>query len=322
MNPFAGSIRCESFHCRLPNGEEYRSVVRDDVTPAKNEIAGEATLYVMPFDISDDSDDRFAMPRKSTPRETHRRGVEEITRRLRAERENGTTPGKTVLSRVIVRDILSDNPTPIYRKLLDNNPDAFVFYLTTREAGIWLGASPELLCRKRGYKIETMALAGTRPSNDGRDWDDKNREEQKIVERFIRDVLSRYCDNVQCSEPYTRKAGYVEHICSDLTGELRNEADFGRLLKELSPTPALCGYPRNVAMEEIKRLEMWPRGLYGGYIALDYGNGEADIYVNLRSMRIECGKAAIYAGGGIMADSDPDSEWEETERKSLFLRTI
>ena len=89
------------------------------------------------------------------------------------------------------------------------------------------------------------------------------------------------------------------------------------LLRNLAPTPALCGYPRREAMEFIRHYEGYPREFYGGYLGeLNLaGEKSAELYVNIRCMQVRKGELLLYAGGGILSDSDPVQEWDEIERK-------
>lgn len=268
----------------------------------------------------------YPMPDRSTTQTEHRNEVEGISARLRQREINGLTHGKTVAARVILTDFAVDIAAT-FTELSLRYPAAFVYLFSSPETGMWMGASPELLARMDGEVFSTMALAGTRPVGSEGDWDTKNREEQAIVTDYIVSCLGRFSTDVRHSAPYTRTAGPIEHICTDITARLVTSANSeddaepiaSRILEALSPTPALCGYPVADALADIRRFEPFSRGYYGGYFGLRFSSADALMYVNLRCMRLSASVGALYAGGGIMADSDPASEWLETERKASTL---
>lgn len=274
--------------------------------------------HILPF---------FFFPNRDTSKQEHILKVGSLVKKLVGRKESGDW-AKTVCARL--KEVTTQKSgLEIYLALCGSYPDAFVFYCSSPQSGVWIGASPELLCRVRGSELTTMALAGTRPFGTPGEWDNKNKEEQAIVSQFIVTQLKRYCDNVRQSEVYTRSAGPVEHICTDIKAFLPETESLtvrfkvlGEIVNALSPTPALCGYPRAVAMQDIIETEDFERGFYGGYLAVVKENGDADIYVNLRSMMLDGKRAMIVAGGGIMADSLPEKEWEETERKASTLELV
>lgn len=211
----------------------------------------------------------------------------------------------------------------LFRKLCDRYPNAFIFFISTRDYGNWIGASPELLLRKQGNAITSVSLAGTRPAGTSGDWDMKNRREQEIVTLRIKDLFSRYGLRYTVGEPATVRAGNIEHLQTVIETQLKNDADLKSLLKDLSPTPALSGWPKDEAKRLIYRYE-GSRELYGGYCGPVEDDGDFRLNVILRCASLHGnGEALLYAGGGITSDSDADSEWEETERKmKIFLDQI
>lgn len=282
------------------------------VAPFLNPEAGLMTIpdeyplleeYVVPRECS--------LP-EATTREEHRREVKMIVESL-----HGDT-GKTVASRAIRvagRIRLADT----FQNLCEAYPKAFVFMFSTPATGTWIGASPELLLRMDGDRIHTMSLAGTRPAGQGGEWDIKNREEQQMVTDYIRDTLTSRCGSAECGKPYTREAGTVEHICTDITAPLPGTALLKDILCELSPTPALCGSDRTESMRIIKKGERHDREMYGGFCGPCGLDGETAMFVNLRSAKCSPDAICVYAGGGITRLSDPDSEWHETEIKSQTI---
>lgn len=213
-------------------------------------------------------------------------------------------------------------PERVYSSLCENYPDAFVFLISTKDLGTWIGASPELLLRKEGNKFLSMALAGTRKRNTEREWDLKNLQEQKIVEDYIKKIFRNNGLYVRTAEKGTKAAGNIEHIMSLIEGEPNNERSVSitELLSSLSPTPALSGFPKDIAIETINKFE-GDRFLYGGYAGNVKPNGDFSLYVILRC-GVFCGEneVILFSGGGITSLSDPELEWDETEKKFETLK--
>lgn len=258
----------------------------------------------------------YGFPRVSTSRMTHRKMVEEITNDIKSGKLS-----KCVAARAIVKNGNVDI-SATFHALCSRLPDAFVFAFSTDRTGTWMGASPEVLLTKRGNEYCSYALAGTRLVGTIAAWDEKNINEQRVVAAYLESVLREAGLKVVTEGPVTREAGPVEHILSlirgyDLSGHVTDPL---RLACLISPTPALSGFPRETALGLISQLEDFDRGCYGGFCGLsDPSMSALTLYVNIRSMRIEPDRYCLFAGGGIMADSDPDEEWAETERKVATL---
>lgn len=240
---------------------------------------------------------------------------------------------KIVISRCNTFDMAYPELTALLRRLLDTRPDALIFFFSTPQTGTWLGASPELLLSTRGKKVCSMSLAGTRPSGcsdnsyhgsdttDSDSWDFKNIQEQRIVTDEITRTLNKFGLKTLTDGPATVCAGNVEHLCTRIfstSNEVMTSEEILDIASALSPTPALCGYPRDEAEDFILSNELHERELYGGFMGLtDSSGGWADLYVNLRSGRYNpvTGRFCAFAGGGITPFSDAVAEVMETTRK-------
>lgn len=282
------------------------------VAPFRNPADG---LFTIPHDYPLREEDiavhNSTIP-GSTTREEHRREVESIKAFLKSK------PGKIVASRAIriERKIqLSDT----FNTLCEAYPDAFVFMFSTPHTGTWIGATPELLLRKDGNRVMTMALAGTRQAGEDGEWDIKNREEQQMVTEHITQMLSNDCTTISYSRPHTLRAGNVEHICTDITATLSDVPHLEEILCRLSPTPAVCGSDRIESMRIIRETERHDREMYGGFCGPCELGCKTAMFVNLRSAKCSENELCVYAGGGITLLSDADAEWEETEIKSKTI---
>jgi isochorismate synthase len=190
--------------------------------------------------------------------------------------------------------------------------------------GVFLGASPERLFALDGDKLTTESLAGTRPRGrtdredrklaDALLESEKERREHDIVREFIASRLNALCAAHETDQPAVRQLTTVQHLSTTLRGTLRHGAGPDQVLEALHPTPAVCGDPRDAAGELIRRLEATPRGYYAGAIGWADA-GQAEMAVAIRCGLIKGKRAIVFAGAGIVAGSDPDAEWDETENK-------
>lgn len=200
---------------------------------------------------------------------------------------------------------------------------SYVYLFHSPETGTWLGSTPEILLSGRGREWSTIALAGTRFPNSGLiSWDDKNRREQQLVASYLNDQLSAYGISPAKSDPYTVYAGELAHLRTDFHFHLGETSRLGRLLKLLHPTPAVSGLPKDKAYRFILANEGYDRGYYSGFLGMLDTKGKTDLYVNLRCMRIEERSLTLFAGGGLLASSSADEEWEEREHKLHTMLAI
>lgn len=186
----------------------------------------------------------------------------------------------------------------------------------------WIGATPETLLDCDGVSLTTMALAGTRKAGAQGPWGQKEQEEQQIVTDYISKVFRDKGLEPIIGERFSRKAGQVEHLCTPIS--LKVGSANGRLaeiLSALHPTPAVGGYPKELAMEWIRRVEPHERRYYGGYLGPMFGE-HVRLFVNLRCMEVDDSRLRLYVGGGLTDKSDPKSEWKETEEKAQTLLSI
>lgn len=230
---------------------------------------------------------------------------------------------KAILSRVIhVEKDEAFNPVDYFLTFCEDYPKAFVYLTSHPDAGLWMGATPELLLSKTGTQFTTMALAGTqvRRPDSNYIWRAKEMEEHWMVEDHIESFFHNF--QFALSEkkgPYTIEAGKVAHLRTDYTFCKQQPLELKDLIQELHPTPAIGGLPAREAVDFIKENEEYDRGYYSGVIGLSEYSGDATFYINLRCMQIGEKEVAIFAGGGITAESDPEEEWEETIMKSKTM---
>lgn len=220
------------------------------------------------------------------------------------------------------------DPTIFFKALVEKYPDAFVFLFSIPNAGIWAGASPEPLLTIHDQEASTVSLAGTRVASDSMaeesPWGEKELEEQDIVTRFIQKAIADagICE-VEINGPVTQRAGGVEHLkTSFLFPASEVKPILSSFIQSLHPTPSVCGLPLKLSQQFIKSLERHRREYYTGFLGPVKSNGDLDLYVNLRSMKILSNEIEYYMGAGITAGSDPEMEWEETNNKMNTLKSI
>ncbi len=255
-------------------------------------------------------------PSHSTTKEEHENEITAIKKALLK-----TEGGKIVAARAILIQRRIDIGAT-FCELCRNHPEALVFCFSTPLTGCWIGASPELLLESASDGIKTMALAGTRKAGSQECWDIKNIEEQSMVTEYIKGIMQKHNLHTETSPTFNKIAGKVEHICTPLTAISRTPLTpdtLSAILHDLSPTPALCGTPREVALEIINENEHFKRGCYGGFCGPYRSPSDFTFYVNLRSALSEESAMSLFAGGGITLLSEPEAEWEETQIKSTTL---
>lgn len=210
----------------------------------------------------------------------------------------------------------------LFDALCETYPKAFVYLVSGEEIGTWIGATPEILLHAYSKSGFTMALAGTKPiSASNKSWGDKEKIEQAFVTGFIQDkLISIGIKNLEINGPYDVEAGPVVHLRTDISFDIENNKIMD-VIQKLHPTPAVSGLPQKEAIELINFREPHERDFYSGMIGVHTANSTS-LYVNLRCCQIQKGNAYLYLGGGFTADSDPLSEWEETENKSRTLLNV
>lgn len=221
----------------------------------------------------------------------------------------------------------------MFLRLATTYPQAMVTLVSSESSGTWMGATPELLVRvEGGKKFFTAAVAGTQPYHEGMDprkvtWTQKDIEEQALVERYVISCFKKIrLREYEEHGPRTIIAGNVLHLKTEFEVDMEatNFPQLGTvMLKLLHPTSAVCGMPLDAALQFIQKGEGHQRGFYTGFLGPVQIDDETSLFVNLRCMQLLPGHALLYAGAGIVNDSNPDQEWLETEVKmNTLLRVI
>lgn len=210
-------------------------------------------------------------------------------------------------------------------------PHQFIALVSSPRIGTWLMATPELLIGSNGAAWTTMALAGTQRLGQREsspealshvEWSAKNHAEQQYVTTYITETLEHYSDDIARRGPYTSMAAQLLHLRTDFTFSLTHPDRLGDLLNALFPTPAVCGTPKEEARKFILENESVDRSYYSGFCGPLQPEGITSLYVSLRCMQLFHHHATLYAGGGLLSDSEEDSEWDETEAKLQTMKRL
>jgi menaquinone-specific isochorismate synthase len=242
-------------------------------------------------------------------------------------RINNTKLEKVVLSRVC--ELRSKERIDVCRALSYLNQqyrECTRFLFEPRPYHAFYGATPELLIQTSGSQLRTMALAGSmqRSANPSEDAamvhqlfnSEKDRHEHALVLNSIRRRLEPFGVQLEIpGQPEIYTLSYIHHLLTPIKGHLRHSIGVLPLVEALHPTPALGGSPRDLALEFIRHAESVPRGWYAGPIGWIDANMDGEFGVGIRSAVAQDRRVWLYAGAGIVADSDPQKEWLETALK-------
>ncbi|HEC18448.1 MAG TPA: aminodeoxychorismate synthase component I [Gammaproteobacteria bacterium] len=222
-------------------------------------------------------------------------------------------------------------PADIYQRLCAQNPAPFAGLALIDDAAV-ISSSPERLVRVRGGHVETRPIAGTRPRGEQTAGDDalkdellahpKERAEHVMLIDLERNDLGRVCvpgsvvvDELMVLESYA----HVHHIVSNVSGELRQGVTPGQVIRAVFPGGTITGCPKVRCMEIIADLEGEGRGAYTGAMGYLNHNGDMDLNILIRTITQQDGQIQLRTGAGIVADSDPQQELEETRAKARGL---
>jgi isochorismate synthase len=327
---------------RLPYSDYYTEI-RSDRTPlvvsSFREIGNEEGFVVAPFDNSDRNTPIVLIrPDKILKKSVGCQKVSENNEKT-AETDSddsykkdfsafhsAITDGtfhKIVLSRMKHKPIEKIDCEQAFLKACHRYPRLMVMLICTPQTGMWLVASPEILITGNGNGWRTMALAGTMPFSDGfQQWSHKNQEEQHYVETYIDERIGKLSSDVVKDGPHTKRAGNLVHLCTDFRFRLRENVALGDVIESLHPTPAVCGIPKEASRDFIIHNEHTPRLYYSGFMGPVGIDSETHLYVSLRCARLDESGACLYSGGGIMPDSELQSEWRETEQKMKTIGNV
>lgn len=225
----------------------------------------------------------------------------------------------------------NDNPLSLYRALRTLNPSPYMFYYDFGDFHV-VGASPEILVRREEEKIIVRPIAGTRlrgktPEQDERLAEELLNDEKEVSEHVMlidlgRNDVARVCQTGTVSvtdKMVIERYSHVMHIVSNVEGYLKHNMTNMQVLAATFPAGTLSGAPKVRALEIIEELEPSKRGIYGGAVGYLGFNGDMDLCIAIRTALIKDKILFVQSGGGIVADSDDEAEWQETQNKARAI---
>ena len=225
------------------------------------------------------------------------------------------------------------HPMQLYRALRLLNPSPYTFFLKIGGQTL-VGSSPEVMVRLTGSRVELRPIAGTRPrgETDARDReladellsDEKEKAEHVMLVDLGRNDVGRIAEmgSVQVTDYMViERYSHVMHLVSHVEGILRRGLDAYDVIKATFPAGTLSGAPKIRAMQIINELEPEPRGAYGGAVGYVGYDGNMDLAITIRTLEVAAGIVAVQAGAGIVYDSDPVKEYQETCQKARGMQT-
>jgi len=259
---------------------------------------------------------------RTTSKREWRRSVTAATDRI-----NAGELEKVVLAQAL--RVSLDRPLSVPDTLcrLDRRyPDCYRFLFEPDDgAGGFFGATPERLVDLRGRTVDTGALAGTTGRGETADedeWlaeellaDEKNVHEHELVAEAVREQLGPYAGSIRTGERSIRRLATVQHIETPITADLAADEHVLTLVEALHPTPAVGGLPPKKALRTIRDTEPFDRGWYASPVGWFDASGDGSFAVAIRSAVARDDVATLFAGVGVVADSDPDREWDELQLK-------
>ncbi|AXR78128.1 isochorismate synthase [Natrarchaeobaculum sulfurireducens] len=233
---------------------------------------------------------------------------------------------KVVLAQALTVDL--EEPVDVsatVERLRRRYPNCYRFLVNGGDGATFFGAPPERLVSKRNTRVETEALAGSVPRGETPEADDeyadqlladeKLRHEHELVVDAICTQLESFVSDLSVADRTIRRLANIQHLLTPISATLETDHHVLELVETLHPTPAVGGVPPEVAWETIRETESFDRGWYAGPVGWFDAAGDGEFAVGLRSGVASDETVTLFAGSGIVADSDPTAEWEEVQLK-------
>ena len=260
----------------------------------------------------------------ATPRETYDKQFHEFISYINRRRAK-----KLVLSRVInTYKNPGTNYSELFKSLNAQYENTFNYLFYTPNSGLWMGASPEYLLRIDEEEACTVALAGTQKSQDiplkKYVWGEKEKAEQQFVIDHIEKIIRKYIGEEKLKK-HTRTINAAQAVHLETSYKFQAfkiSLKLSDFLNELHPTPAVCGIPKTEALKIIRETEHHDREFYTGFLGPINIKQKTDLFVNLRCLKTDGDHISLFVGGGITAESQLQSEWDETSLKAQTLLSL
>ena len=244
--------------------------------------------------------------------------VADVTKKI-----NNGEAEKVVIARSVKLNFADEVPAVTALHHISNEQQESYHFGLQKDGQLFFGATPERLIEISNGRAYSACVAGSirrgksaaedRELGDELLEDRKNREEHQYVVNMISQVFKTFCTDIKISKvPKLMKVRDIQHLFTPVEGKVEQGTDIFSLVQALHPTPALGGVPTDIAMEMIRSEENMDRGYYAAPIGWTDTAGNGEFAVAIRSALLDGDSAYLYAGGGIVADSEPDKEYDET----------
>ncbi|KTG07523.1 isochorismate synthase [Haloferax profundi] len=297
------------------------NAVGSDPETVEDTLAAVRTTLADLDDSPPESPPGVSKRHRTTSVDAWRESVDAAVSRIRAGELR-----KVVLAQAL--EVELDRPASVpdlLARLGETYPECHRFLVEPAMGASFLGATPERLVSLRGREVETGALAGTTGRGDTDDEDEwlanellaseKDNHEHELVAETIREQLDSLSAEIRVGERGIRKLATVQHLWTPIDATLERDEHVLSLVDALHPTPAVGGLPPEAALDVIRDTEPFDRGWYAAPVGWFDADGDGSFAVAIRSATVEDTMATLFAGVGLVADSDPDAEWDEVQLK-------
>lgn len=297
------------------------------IIPKTTTVIRDSESFVVEIDLPEIPSQRTEIPSGSfVPGTLSANGFKELVSNAIARIDNSELE-KVVLSRDLILPISArPNLGPAVTKLHARYPHCWTYAI-----GDVFGASPELLLRAEAGEVSARVLAGTAARGTDPDVDraiaealshsQKNLHEHRLAAQSMIERLEPFCEVVEADqEPFSLALPDLWHLATDVRGKLKAQVTLLDVIAELHPTAAVAGTPRRKAQALIEQLEPYDRAGYAGPVGWLSSDGSGELAIALRGGVIEANQIRAFAGCGIVVESDPEAELEETELKFRAVR--
>jgi menaquinone-specific isochorismate synthase len=311
------------------NGETWLTVSARDASPAEveRELAEVRETLTERREARGEPDCGTYSPPgvvSTTPTTTREEWAEQVSAAV--SRIEAGDLRKVTLAQALTIELAHDVSIPdALARLGESYPDCFRFCFEPTTDGAFFGATPERLATLRGQTVETDALAGSVGRGDTPEEDadleasiersEKMAHEHELVVETIRDQLAPVSGDVRVADRRVRKLATIQHLWTPIEADLTDDGHVLSIVEALHPTPAVGGLPPERALRTIRETESFARGWYASPVGWFDAAGDGTFAVGLRSAVTDRSSATLFAGNGIVADSDPDEEYEEVQLK-------
>jgi isochorismate synthase len=220
---------------------------------------------------------------------------------------------KTVAARIIALADYTSHWQSYFESLISSFSDTFVYSIYHSQSGLWIGASPELVGYLSEGVFKTISLAGT--IWDQTQFESKEQVEQEIVTDYLQELLIDNGFRVNLKHLESKYYGQISHLINEIEVPNFDPSHFENIVSKIHPSPALSGFPKEESIQFIQKNEPIDRAFYSGLVSWKISATEKLAFATIRCFQVFENQLIFYVGGGITKDSDPETEFEETQRK-------